>query len=59
MGFGEQFLERTSRFEKLLIICAVLSLWLLLVVQVLISFPAVRIVLSIVDRLEGVPFIPR
>ncbi|MCL5980927.1 MAG: hypothetical protein M1571_00095 [Firmicutes bacterium] len=59
MGFGEQFLERTSRFEKLLIICAVLSLWLLLVVQVLISGRPSSVVLSIVDRLEGVPFIPR
>jgi len=59
VNFGEQFFERTKRFEKLLIICTVCALLLLVIVQALMFFPAVRGVLSIVERMEGVPFVPR
>ncbi|EEG78248.1 hypothetical protein [Dethiobacter alkaliphilus] len=56
MDFERWFNERTSRFERLLIKSAAVLLFVLLVSQALLINPQVRSRLSLVERLEGVPY---
>ncbi|MBT9172116.1 MAG: hypothetical protein DDT21_00497 [Syntrophomonadaceae bacterium] len=56
MGLAEDFCRRTGRLERLLVVSTCFLLALLLICQFLLTIPAVRSWLSLVDRLEGVPF---
>lgn len=56
MGLAEDFCRRTGRLERLLAVSTCFLLALLLISQVLLTIPVVRSWLSLVDRLEGVPF---
>jgi hypothetical protein len=58
MDFERWFKERTSRFERILMVSAISLLALLFVTQALLTQPAVRQILSLVDRLEGTPYDP-
>jgi hypothetical protein len=58
MDFERWFRERTSRFERLLLVSAVSLLALLVVSQALLTQPRIRQMLSLVDRLEGTPYEP-
>jgi hypothetical protein len=56
--FERWFREKSRLFELLLLRAVVLFLCLLLAAQVLQAIPQTRKVLSLVDRLEGVPYVP-
>ncbi len=56
MSLAGDFSRRTARLERLLIKATLFFLVMLLVCQALLTIPAVRRLLSAVERLEGVPF---
>lgn len=56
MDFERWFTERTSRFERVLIVSTGLLLFVLLLSQALLINPNIRSMLSLVERLEGVPY---
>lgn len=56
MGSAEDFRRHIGRLERLLTVSAFFLLVLLLICQVLLTIPVVRSWLSLVERLEGVPF---
>lgn len=56
LSLAEHFRRRTGRLERLLIAVTLFLLALLTVCQALLTIPAVRRLLSLVERLEGVPF---
>ncbi|HZK25383.1 MAG TPA: hypothetical protein VFC74_08345 [Oscillospiraceae bacterium] len=55
MDFGRWFQERTSRFERFMLKCVGVMLFLLLLTQALLTRPDFRSILSLVDRFEGTP----
>jgi hypothetical protein len=56
VGSAEDFRRRIGRLERLLTVSTFFLLVLLLICQVLLTIPVVRSWLSLVERLEGVPF---
>lgn len=55
MDFGRWFQERTSRFERFILKCVGVMLFLVLLTQALLTQPDFRSMLSLVDRYEGTP----
>ena len=58
MDFERWFKERTSRFERFLLISVGVMLAVLLVSQALLTQPAFRQIFSLVERLEGKAYAP-
>jgi hypothetical protein len=56
VGSAKDFRRRIGRLERLLTVSTFFLLVLLLICQVLLTIPVVRSWLSLVERLEGVPF---
>jgi len=56
LSLADDFCRRTGRLERLLMTGTVFLLLFLLVCQALMTIPVVRRLLSLVERLEGVPF---
>ena len=55
MDFERWFQDRTSRFERFILKCVGVLLFLLLLTQALLTKPDFRSLLSLVDRFEGKP----
>ncbi|MBS3899027.1 MAG: hypothetical protein KGZ54_09970 [Dethiobacter sp.] len=58
MNFEQWFKERTSRFERLLLVSVGAMLVVLLVSQALLTQPVFRQIFSLVERLEGNAYTP-
>jgi len=58
VNFEQWFKERTSRFERFLLLSVGAMLVLLLVSQALLTQPVFRQIFSLVERLEGKAYLP-
>ncbi|MBS3886811.1 MAG: hypothetical protein KGZ41_05290 [Dethiobacter sp.] len=58
MNFEQWFKERTSRFERVLLVTVGAMLVVLLVSQALLTQPVFRQIFSLVERLEGKAYTP-